>query len=157
MSLAGFVLAIGASLSAVSFPWQPPSPAHLIAEWLGAPLEVRAHAGAKIHQVMPADTEIAQAKVVVAVDSFYWYSNRREDCEIAAQYAERLFAARANRPMVMATVPGEHCINALLREKCVASCVLYEPPPFAGLHPDREYIERAFANIWPRLQRVLGE
>lgn len=141
--MTGLWLLVGASVTASSFFWQPPSPGQILAERLGAPYEIHAHAGRKLHEVMPTDAEIRAAAMVVSVDGFYWYSDRKDDCEVAHATAERLFAVRAGRPMILATVPGPHCVNAYLRERCVGKCILVEPEPFDGLHPDRGYMDRA--------------
>lgn len=140
-------LLIGASVTAITFPWQPPSPGHLLASHMGAPVAVYAHAGARLHEVMPPDDAIRDAAMVVAVDSFYWYGNQPEDCAEAYAAAGRLFAARDGRPMLLATVPGEHCINVLLRERCKDACILIEPEPFLGLHPNRAYMDRFIKSV----------
>ena len=93
--------------------------------------------------------------MVVSVDGFYWYDAvRTEDCEKAKETAARLFKARDGRPMILATVPGEHCINATLREQCKDACVLFEPPPFWGLHPDADYMDNAAAVILKRISNT---
>jgi hypothetical protein len=148
-------LIIGASVS--SMLTGTPSPGHLLAERIGAPVATYAHSGAKMDQVMPTDAAIRDAAMVISIDGFYWYNGFKPDCDDAQAAAEHLLAVRGKRPMVLGTVPWNHgCadrINPWLAEHCVNACILVrlegplEPP---GLHPNRAFMERIVANIYAR-------
>lgn len=114
--------------------------------------DIRAHSGKTLEDMMPTDEELRSAGEVVSLDGFYWFNGYREGCERAKAAAEHLFSVRGDRPMILATVPGnfgvKDCINPVLRERCTGKCVLIEPEEFSGLHPDQDYIDRNLKRLY---------
>jgi hypothetical protein len=152
--ISNLILCIGAS---VTVGWGGAYPCETAAKLWNAPYEIVGYAGSKIGNIMPADSKIENAAVLIVIDGFYWYNGFKSDCDEAKEVANKLFILRKNKPFILATIPwNSGCaseLNPILEKQCIDYCILVklegdlEPKEW---HPGPEFTKKVIKHIYKR-------